>query len=247
MSDFLDSQTTPTTIPEDHHYLSEAIFAGDSFWGLEAAFGRVDGVLKTATGFCGGTLTKPSYAEVSEGRTGHTEAVKVTYDKRRISYKALCDLFWETHDSTNRNYLNFGLIGAHRRSAIFYRNEEERKQAQESKIRKQMKLNKRIVTRIIPLNDSEFFLAENRNQKYYLQERHWLCQSLGLRSTLHFVDSNIACKLNGILAMEGKQIIDKLTTFLQSHELSKQTKSVCEEIIFELARKEDDFENPRAV
>ncbi|GMN28160.1 hypothetical protein TIFTF001_001942 [Ficus carica] len=198
ISDFPSSQTTPsasTTIPEDHHYLTEAIFAGESFWGLEAAFGRVDGVIKSATGYCGGGLGKPSYREVSEGRTGHTEAVKVIYDKRKISYKTLCDLFWEIHDPTNRNFLNFG-IETHHRSAMFYRSEEERKEAQESKIKKQMKLNKRIVTKIIPL-ESEFFLAENEHQKYYLQQKHWLCHSLGLRSTVQFVESNIACKLNG--------------------------------------------------
>ncbi|XP_024029561.1 peptide methionine sulfoxide reductase [Morus notabilis] len=242
ISDLPSSQTTPSVIPEDHHFLNEAIFAGDNFWGLEAALGRADGVVKSATGYCGGSLRKPSYREVSEGGTGHTEAVKVIYDKRKISYKTLCDLFWETHDPTNRNYLNFG-TGTHHRSAIFYRSEEERKQAQESKIKKQMKLNKRIVTKITSL-ESEFFLAENEHQKYYLQQKHWLCQSLGLRSTLHFTESNIACKLNGILAMEGTQTIAQLTKFLKEHELPKQTKSICEEIILELVRKDDDFENP---
>ncbi|KAF4356311.1 hypothetical protein G4B88_030130 [Cannabis sativa] len=101
---FPKSQSASSPTSEDN-FLSEAIFAGDSFWDLEAAFGRVDGVFKTATGYYGGTLKKPSHAQVIEGRTGHTEAVKVTYDKRKISYKSLCDIFWETHDSTNRNYL----------------------------------------------------------------------------------------------------------------------------------------------
>ncbi|XP_060960034.1 uncharacterized protein LOC115723628 [Cannabis sativa] len=246
---FPKSQSGSSPTSEDN-FLSEAIFAGDSFWDLEAAFGRVDGVFKTATGYYGGTLKKPSHAEVIEGRTGHTEAVKVTYDKRKISYKSLCDIFWETHDSTNRNYLKFGLIGKHHRSAIFCKNEEERKQSQESKIRKQMKLNKRIVTKIIGMNNNdhwEFFLAENRNQKYYLQQRHWLCQSLGLRSTDHFAQSTIACKLNGILALEGKEVIDKLRTSLKTQELSKESKSACEEIILELASNEYDFEDPRAV
>ncbi|XP_062104854.1 uncharacterized protein LOC133816307 [Humulus lupulus] len=240
--------TSPTSEDHRNEFLSEAIFAGDSFWDLEAAFGRVNGVFETATGYCGGTAKNPSHAEVIEGGTGHAEAVKVTYDKTKIPYKSLCDMFWETHDSTNRNYLNFGLIGKHHRSAIFYKNEEERKPGQESKIRKQMKLNKRIVTKIIHLNnDSEFFLAENRNQKYYLQQRHWLCQSLGLRSTDHFVQSNIACKLNGILAMEGKEIIDRLRILLKTQDLPKESKSACEEIILELESNADDFEDPRAV
>lgn len=75
-------------------------------------------------------------------------------------------------------------------------NEEQKKQAQESKIRRQMKLNRRIVTKIIAL-DSEFFVAENLHQKYYLQKSYRVCESLSLRSTDQFVESNIACKLNG--------------------------------------------------
>ncbi|KAJ0100445.1 hypothetical protein Patl1_21423 [Pistacia atlantica] len=182
-----------TTIPSE--FLSEAVFAGDSFLDLEAAFGSVDGVVKTATGYCGGTLKKPTYTEVCEGRTGHTEAVKIIYDKTKISYRSLCDIFWGTHDPPNRNYLNFGL-STHRKSAIYYIKEEERKQAQESKIRRQMKLSKRIVTKIIKF-DSYFYVAENQHQKYYLQKYCWLCESLSLRSTVQFVESNIACKLNG--------------------------------------------------
>ncbi|KAJ4707061.1 Peptide methionine sulfoxide reductase [Melia azedarach] len=217
--------------PED--FLSEAIFAGDSFVDLEAAFGRVDGVVKTATGYCGGTLKKPSYREVCEGTTGHTEAVKVFHDKRKISYRSLCDIFWETHDPTNRNYLNFGL-STHQRSAIYYSKEEERKQAQESKIRRQMKLNKRIVTKIIKL-DSDFYLAENQHQKYYLQKCCWLIrESLSLRSTSQFVESNIACKLNGILGMDERLMAEELTRYLRSNELPTQTKQACEEIIQDL-------------
>lgn len=89
----------------------------------------------------------------------------------------------------------FGLA-THFRSAIFYSTEEERKQAQESKIRRQMKLNRRIVTKITP-HSGEFFEAENNHQKYYLQKHYRLCASLSLRSTHHFVESHIACKLNG--------------------------------------------------
>jgi peptide-methionine (S)-S-oxide reductase len=93
---------------------------------------------------------------------------------------------------------NFGLISNHQRSAVFYSNEKERKEAQESKIRRQMKLNKRIVTKIIPSDsDTDFFVAENQHQKYYLQKKLRVCESMGLRSTDQFLKSNIACKLNG--------------------------------------------------
>ncbi|XP_059451738.1 uncharacterized protein LOC132182493 isoform X2 [Corylus avellana] len=234
ISDFpmISETTTKDTIPPE--FLTEAVFAGGSFWSLEAAFGRIEGVVKTATGYYGGTLKKPSYREVCEGLTGHTEAVKVIYDKRRIPYKFLCDIFWESHDPTNKDYLSFG-VSTHQRSAIFYSNEKERKEAQESKIRRQMKLNKRIVTKITP-SDADFFVAENQHQKHYLQKKYRVCESLGLRSTEQFVESNIACKLNGILAMEAHLIIDELRIFLQTQEMPMQTKLACEEMIEELSK-----------
>ncbi|KAM3760321.1 hypothetical protein ACB098_01G184500 [Castanea mollissima] len=178
-SEFPISENTsrPNNMPME--FLSEVVFAGGIFWNLEAVFGRVDGVLKTATGNCGGTVEKPTYREVCEGTTGHTEAVKVIYDNRKISYKSLLDSAWDFHDPTNKNYL-----------------EEERKQAQESKIRRQMKLNKKIVTKIIAF-DTGFYMAENHHQKYYLQKQYRLCESLSLRNTEQFVESNIASKLYG--------------------------------------------------
>ncbi|XP_042485461.1 peptide methionine sulfoxide reductase-like [Macadamia integrifolia] len=221
---------TKSTVAVPSEFLGEAVFAGASFWGIEAAFGRIDGVVKTATGYCGGTLRKPSYREVFEGITGHTEAVKVIYDTRKIPYKSLCDKFWETHDPTDKEYLGFG-VSTHYRSAIFYAREEQRKQAQESKIRRQMKLNKRIVTKIIPLDYSDFFLAENQHQKYYLQRNHRLCGSLNLRSTEQLIDSTTATKLNGILALDGKRAVDELERFMRSAELQKQTMLICEGII----------------
>ncbi|XP_059642252.1 uncharacterized protein LOC132284186 [Cornus florida] len=232
----ISERTSTVIVPSE--FLSEAVFAGDSFWSLEAAYGRVDGVVKTVTGYCGGTLTKPTYREVCEGRTGHTEAVKITYDNRKISYRSLCDAFWETHDPTNKDFLNFG-ISTHYRSVIFHSSEEQRKLAQESKIRRQMKLNRRIVTKIIPF-DGDFFIAENCHQKYYLQKYCGLCSSLSLRSTEQFAESNIACKLNGILTTDLKVIIDQLATFVKANELSMQIKSACEEIIEDLRRKEEE-------
>nr|KYP59447.1 Peptide methionine sulfoxide reductase msrA [Cajanus cajan] len=215
-------------------FLFEAVFAGDKFQGIEAAYGRVDGVIRTATGYCGGTLKRPTFKEVCEGKTGLTEAVKVIYDKRKVSYQSLCDLFWETHDPTKKEFLNFG-IDTQQRSAIFYCTEIERKQAQRSKIRKQMKLNKRIVTKITPLV-SEFVMAEKQYQKFFLQKQCRLCECLGLLSTQQFVESDIACKLNGILAMEGEMVINELSTFLNTDNLSKQTKLACEDLIEELRR-----------
>ncbi|XP_021888286.1 peptide methionine sulfoxide reductase-like isoform X1 [Carica papaya] len=233
VSDLLISKTTsPTLVPSN--FLREAVFAGGSFLDLEAALGAVNGIVKTATGYCGGTLKKPTYREVREGKTGHTEAVMVIYDTRKVSYEKLCDIFWETHDPTNRDHLNFGVSG-HRRSAIFYGEEEERKQAQKSKIRRQMKLNRRILTRLMEL-DSVFYMAENEHQKYHLQKNYRLCGSLSLRSTHQFAESTIACKLNGILGMNGKETVDELRAFLKSNELAKEAVLVCEETIEEISK-----------
>lgn len=94
-------------------------------------------------------------------------------------------------------------VDTHYRSAIFYENEEERKQAQESKVRQQMKLNRRIVTKILPRHSSTnsgFYLAESHHQKYYLQRYHVrLCECLNLRSAEQFAGSHLACKLNGFV------------------------------------------------
>ncbi|XP_021888287.1 peptide methionine sulfoxide reductase A5-like isoform X2 [Carica papaya] len=191
VSDLLISKTTsPTLVPSN--FLREAVFAGGSFLDLEAALGAVNGIVKTATGYCGGTLKKPTYRE------------------------------------------NFGVSG-HRRSAIFYGEEEERKQAQKSKIRRQMKLNRRILTRLMEL-DSVFYMAENEHQKYHLQKNYRLCGSLSLRSTHQFAESTIACKLNGILGMNGKETVDELRAFLKSNELAKEAVLVCEETIEEISK-----------
>ncbi|KAL6007557.1 hypothetical protein ACLOJK_033055 [Asimina triloba] len=233
--DSCTSETIATAnTPSD--YLQEAVFAGGSFWVLEAAFGRVDGVVGTATGYCGGTLRKPTQREVSQGRTGHTEVVKVVYDKRELSYKSLCNVFWHSHDPTNRDYLRFGL-DTHLRSAIFYADEEMRKRAQESKVEHQMKLNRRIVTKMIPHDPDLFFLAENQHQKYYLQrDCIWLCDSLNLRSTEQFVNSQLSCKLNGILGGDASMIAGRLRVMMEGCDLSRQPKLILEEIIAKLER-----------
>ncbi|KAK1302948.1 hypothetical protein QJS10_CPB12g00487 [Acorus calamus] len=165
-------------------FVDEVIFAGGSFWDLEACLSGVDGVLRTATGYCGGSVVKPTHREVSMKITGHTEAVRVVYNNRIASFRSLCDAFWGSHDPTNKEYLEFG-IDTHLRSAIFCTNEEQKRLARESKVRQQMKLNRRIVTRILPRDSNfVFYLAETRHQKHYLQRDHaGLCESLGLHST----------------------------------------------------------------
>lgn len=102
-------------------------------------------------------------------------------------FKCVMGDFWQ----------GFG-VDTHYRSAIFYANEEQKKHALQTKIEHQMKLNRRIVTKILPYSTDFFFLAENQHQKYYLQKDYIrICESLNLRSTQQFIDSSVACKLNG--------------------------------------------------
>lgn len=98
---------------------------------------------------------------------------------------------------------SFG-AGTHYRSAIFYADSDEKKQAQESKVKKQMRLDKRIVTKILPCaSSSTFYLAESQHHKYYLQRNNVrLIQALGLRSSEQFADSHLACKLNGYVQVK---------------------------------------------
>ncbi|KAH7682573.1 Peptide-methionine (S)-S-oxide reductase protein [Dioscorea alata] len=222
-------------------FLREAIFAADSFWDLELAFGCADGVLRTATGYYGGSLVKPRYREVVERKTGHTEAVRVIYDKRKTSYRSLLNVFWTSHDPTKKAYLEFG-VSTHYRSTIFYGNEEEKKQAHESKVQQQMKLNRRIVTKILPCsmnNNGEFYMAESHHQKYYLQRDYIkLCEALSLRSAEQFADSHIACKLNGILSGGKEKVaVEELKRLIERDEISHETKILLGGIIQDLSVK----------
>ncbi|XP_020593386.1 peptide methionine sulfoxide reductase-like [Phalaenopsis equestris] len=224
--------SSPSHLPQPE-FLKDAIFAAGSFWELEAAFCRTEsGVERTAVGYFGGMIAKPNYKHVLEEKTGHTEAVQVTYDRRKTTYKSLCNFFFQNHDPTNKDYLRFG-ASTHHRSAIFYRTEEEKKQAQESKVEQQMKLNRRIVTKIIPV--LTFYLAESRNQKYYLQEHQLrLCECLCLRSAQQFADSYLALKLNGIFSMDKKKAEEKLSSFLSKHHVPDQAKLALVQILSDL-------------
>src|SRR5437868_11023756 len=110
----------------------KAIFAAGCFWCTEAAFQDIPGVVSAVSGYTGGTVKNPSYEQVSSGRTGHTEAVEVTFDPARVSYEKLLDVFWVNHDPTvtNRQFCDGG---SQYRPAIFYTNDEQKKLAEASK------------------------------------------------------------------------------------------------------------------
>ena len=147
-----------------------AIFAAGCFWGIEAQFRKLKGVISTRVGYTGGNFPKPSYKDVCSHKTGHAEAVEVTFNPKIISYTDLLDVFWDIHDPTTLNRQGFD-IGSQYRSAIFYLNEEQKKKAHNSKkrVEESKKYRNPIVTEIVPA--SEFWQAEEYHQQYVEKKR----------------------------------------------------------------------------
>lgn len=143
-----------------------ATFAGGCFWCTEAIFKRLKGVTKVTSGYTGGELENPTYEKVSNGDSGHAEAVQIEFDPRIISFEKLLEIFWATHDPTTLNRQGAD-IGTQYRSAIFYHDDIQKQEAQKSKnkVEKSGSLKSKIVTQILPF--SRFFKAENYHQDYY--------------------------------------------------------------------------------
>ena len=142
-------------------------FGAGCFWGVEAAFRKVQGVVSTAVGYSGGTLKNPTYEAVCTDQTGHAEVVQVEYDPSKVSYDDLLDLFWRVHDPTTKNRQGPD-IGSQYRSAIYFYSPEQEKAAIASKenLQKSGAYNSRpIVTEITPA--SEFYRAEEYHQQYF--------------------------------------------------------------------------------
>lgn len=147
--------------------LSEvATLAGGCFWCLEAVFREVDGVESVTSGYTGGTTLNPTYEQVCSNKTGHAEAVQLTFDPARISYREILEIFFSVHDPTTRNRQGPD-TGTQYRSAIFYHNEQQKAIA-EGLIREldESRLwEKPIVTQIAPLD--RFYPAEDYHQEYF--------------------------------------------------------------------------------
>lgn len=156
--------------------MATATFGAGCFWGIEVAFGRVPGVGSTAVGYAGGHVDNPTYELVCSGRTGHAEVVQVEYDPERVSYDALLDVFWESHDPTQYNRQGPD-IGTQYRSAIFVHDEEQAGAAEASKekLEESGQLRRPIMTEITPLE--KFWRAEEYHQKYF--ERRGLRHHVG--------------------------------------------------------------------
>jgi len=143
----------------------KATFGAGCFWGVEAAFRQIKGVISTSVGYSGGSYQNPSYHDVCTGRTGHAESVAVIYDPARVSYDDLLRVFWENHDPTQLNRQGPDW-GPQYRSLIFYHTPEQEAAAQASKERldKSGKYRRPIVTEITPA--SQFYTAEDYHQQY---------------------------------------------------------------------------------
>jgi len=142
-----------------------AIFAGGCFWCIEADFEKLPGVIAAESGYTAGRTVNPTYEQVSAGSTGHTEAIRVTYDAQKVSYRQLVDYFWRHIDPTVKNR-QFCDVGSQYRSGIYWQNEAERKAAESSRdtLLASGKLP-RIETEIVAA--SAFYPAEEYHQDYY--------------------------------------------------------------------------------
>jgi peptide-methionine (S)-S-oxide reductase len=143
----------------------KATFAAGCFWGVEAAFRQVPGVVDAAVGYSGGGFPNPTYEDVCTGRTGHAESVDVEFDPARVSYDQLLDVFWENHDPTTLNRQGPD-VGTQYRSAIFFHTPEQEKAARESKARLEAsgRYRRPVVTEISPAQ--QFWRAEDYHQRY---------------------------------------------------------------------------------
>ena len=141
----------------------KATFGAGCFWGVEAAFRRIDGVSQTRVGYAGGGVENPSYKQVCSDRTGHAEVVEVTYDSELVPYEQLLAIFWAEHDPTQPNRQGPD-VGSQYRSVIFVHDQEQRLAAEASRDRIGQQLSRPVVTQIE--DAPPFWEAEDYHQQY---------------------------------------------------------------------------------
>jgi peptide methionine sulfoxide reductase msrA/msrB len=165
---WVDTKGEHTENHMDHMspHAKTAVFAGGCFWCTESDFEKIEGVIEVVSGYTGGSEVNPDYKQVSAGRTGHVEAIRVTYDPARISYQDLLAVFWRHVDPTDPGG-QFVDRGPQYRSAIFVAGDEERRLAEASRDRlaRSRRFAKPIATDILPLGP--FYEAEDYHQDYY--------------------------------------------------------------------------------
>ena len=161
-----DPQPTATTPAKPEETTALATFAGGCFWCTEAVFQPLKGVSKVVSGYTGGSVVNPSYEEICTGKTGHAEAIQVTYDPTVVAYADLLQVFWQTHDPTTKNRQGAD-VGPQYRSSVFYHTAEQKDLAEryKAKLDEAGAFGAPIVTEIVPI--AEFYPAEQYHQDYY--------------------------------------------------------------------------------
>jgi peptide-methionine (S)-S-oxide reductase len=157
------AQSTKVTVPPGH---AVATFAGGCFWCMEPPYDKLPGVVATISGYIGGQKSNPTYQEVSAGTTGHTEAVQVVYDPKKVSYEKLLEVYWVNVDPTVKDR-QFCDAGSQYRTGIFVHDEAQRRAAEASRaeVEKSKPFRDPIV---VPIeNASKFYPAEDYHQDYY--------------------------------------------------------------------------------
>jgi peptide-methionine (S)-S-oxide reductase len=156
--------------------VEKALFGLGCFWGAERKFWQVPGVYVTAVGYAGGLTPNPTYEEVCSGLTGHTEAVLVVFDPKRVSFEQLLKMFWEAHDPT-QGMRQGNDVGTQYRSGIYYFNDAQQREAEASKAAYETALAARglgpITTEILPA--PEFYFAEDYHQQYLAKNPSGYC------------------------------------------------------------------------
>ena len=148
--------------------IKTATFAGGCFWCMQGEFAGIEGVSKSVSGYTGGNTINPTYEQVSTGNTGHVEAIEVTFDTSKVSYKKLLDIFWENIDPLDE-YGQFCDKGSQYRAGIFYHDAEQKRLAEESIKEIAQKFAQPIATVIRPA--STFYPAEDYHQDYYIKNK----------------------------------------------------------------------------
>ena len=189
---FLSAEDLPDLLPMDAKVpptIETATFGLGCFWSPDAQFGVKEGVVRTRVGYAGGTAENPTYYSIGN----HIETVQIDFDRARISYSELLDIFWRSHNrrqlpTWSRQYMD----------AVFYCGEEQARSAQ-LKLQFEQAAGGEIYTLVEPL--TAFYLAEDYHQKYYLRQETELMKEFDLvYGRAQFIDSTVAARVNGYLA-----------------------------------------------
>jgi len=173
-----------------------AIFGGGCFWCTEAVFKMLKGVQSVVPGYAGGTKEKPTYEEVSSGRTGHAEVIKIEFDPAAISYRELLTVFFATHDPTTLNRQGAD-VGTQYRSVIFYTDESQKEEAGKfiAELNASSKEGNPVVTEVKPLGN--FYEAEEYHKDYYKNNPQNSYCEVVINPKLKKVQKEFAALLNG--------------------------------------------------